>query len=265
MSNAPRVAILYLGSASSMGGRRRVTSLSAIFKGAGAAVVEIPLLAEHRIGIADLLRPGAVAAARGRSVPESMAWSRHSTLAALRTLRPDVVVCSTARAFHPDLLAGPWTLVIDYVDRLSDSYRDRSVIAGRTPRAALFRLLALTASRFERRGVPKGVVGIGAGWDDAQALGLHWVPITADLPPAAEHGSPTHDILFLGKLSYSPNVEAIERLGRVWPALLERRPGTTLVLAGAAPERAVLDLVRSRGWTVMADFDDLSTVMAAAE
>ncbi|MDQ1423333.1 MAG: polysaccharide biosynthesis protein PslH [Acidimicrobiaceae bacterium] len=226
--------------------------------------MEIPLLVEHRVTPADLLRPGVVAAARGRSVPESMAWSRRRTLHALTTMRPDVVVCSTARAFHPDLLGGPWTLVIDYVDRLSDSYRDRSDIVGSSPTALLFRTLARTARRFERRPLPEGVAGIASGWDDAESLGLDWVPNTAELPPLAEHRSPTHDVLFLGKLSYLPNVEAIERLGRAWPAILERRPGTTLLLAGAAPERAVLDLARRRGWTVMADFADLATVMAAA-
>ena len=243
-----------------------MASLSAIFEAAGATVATVPLLVDHRLSWRDLARPGVSAALRGHSVPEAMAWSRRSALASLRELRPAVVVCSTVRSFHPDLLAGPWTTVIDYVDRLSDSYRDRAVIVGRSPRSIMFRSLTLTASRFERRALPPGVVGIAAGWDDARSLGLEWVPITADLPARSSIAvsEPRHDLLLLGKLSYPPNVEAIERLGRTWPALQRRRPGTTLVLAGAAPRRDVLDLAARLGWTVMADFDDLDAVMASA-
>jgi len=161
-------------------------------------------------------------------------------------------------------------MVLDYVDRLSDSYADRATIIGRSPRALLFRLLAVTSRRFERRPLPPGATGVAAGWDDARQLGLDWLPITVELPTPPPHGAetephePDHDVLFLGKLSYPPNVEAIDRLGRVWPALLAARPGTTLLLAGAAPDPPVLDLARALGWSVMADFDDLATVARSA-
>ena len=264
MNERPTVAIVHLGTVGSMGGRRRVASLTAIFIAAGAVVVEVPLLVDHRLGLGDLPRLGLGSVICGRSVPESLAWSHRSTLERLHRVDADLVVCATVRAFHPALLHGPWTVVIDYVDKLSDSYLDRSRIVGRTPRSLLFRMLAATAGRFEGRPLPPGTRGIAAGWDDAQALGLDWVPITVDIPPPQRAGEPEHDILFLGKLSYPPNVEAIERLGRMWPAVQHARPGTTLLLAGAAPSAAILALAKRHGWTVMADFADLSTVAASA-
>lgn len=268
MTGRPTVAIVHLGTVGSMGGRRRVASLTAIFTAAGADVVEVPLLVDHRLSLRDLPRLGLGSVASGQSVPESLAWSHRSAAAELSRVDADLVVCATVRAFHPVLLHGPWTVVIDYVDKLSDSYLDRSRIVGRTPRSLLFRMLAATAGRFERRPLPPGTRGIAAGWDDAQALGLDWVPITVDIPappqPSEPPPAPEHDILFIGKLSYPPNVEAIERLGRVWPAVQRARPGTTLVLAGAAPSAAILELAHHNGWAVMADFADLATVAASA-
>lgn len=263
---APTVAILHLGSAGSLGGRRRVAGLEEIFRAAGAEVLDVALLADHPLGPRDLVRSvgdlGRLAG--GRVVPESLAWSHRAVIERLEQVGVDVVVCVSARAFHPLLLAGPWTVVVDFVDRLSDSYADRARIAGRGLRSLAFRVLATTARRFERRPLPAGTIGIAAGWDDARALGVDWVPITMTLPAATGPRSATHDVLFLGKLSYPPNVAGIVRLGAVWPAVLARRPGTTLLLAGAAPSAAVASLAERRGWTLRADFPDLAQVVTSA-
>ncbi|CAN5773847.1 hypothetical protein BH10ACT1_BH10ACT1_30890 [soil metagenome] len=264
MTGGRKVTIVHLGTSSSMGGLRRVASLTAIFEAAGAVVSTIPLRTEQRVALGDALQPGIGAVLAGHTVPETLAWSRTGTLQQLRRLDPDVVICCTARAYHPDLTAGRWHMVLDYVDKLSDSYRDRSLILGRTPRSLLFRLLATTAGRAERHPLPAGATGIAAGWADAASLGLGWVPITIALPHVDDLHAPDHDVLFLGKLSYPPNVEAIERLGRIWPRVLRARPDTTLLLAGAAPTPAVLALARRSGWTVMADFEDLGVVAASA-
>ena len=262
MSDRPVVAIVHLGSSGAWGGKARVASLRAIFESCGATVADVPLLVEHRAGIGDVARSGAVGVLRGQAVPESMAWSRGSLSAELARLSPDVVVCVTARAYDPLLREGPWTVVLDYVDRLSDSYRDRATIVGRSAWAPAFRTLALTSARFERRPLPTGVVGIAAGWADAQALGLTWVPITFPTEPAIGDEQATHDLLFLGKLSYPPNVEAIRRLARLWPQVQRRRPGTSLLLAGASPEPEIERLAADCGWTLAADFDELADIIA---
>ncbi len=153
-------------------------------------------------------------------------------------------------------------MVLDYVDRLSDSYRDRALIRGRSAPALGFRVLAALAARFEARPVPEDMIGIAAGWADARSLGLEWVPITRRLPPEREDRAPTHDVVFVGKLSYEPNVEAIERLARIWPSIERRRPATTMLLAGARPTPQVLDLADRLGWSVQIDFPDLGDLMA---
>jgi len=50
----------------------------------------------------------------------------------------------------------------------------------------------------------------------------------------------------------------------MWPALEERRPGTTMLLAGASPRPAIVSLARRLGWSLHADFDDLDEVVASA-
>jgi glycosyltransferase involved in cell wall biosynthesis len=200
----------------------------------------------------------------GRAVPESLAWSHRSVRATLDEIRPAVVLCATARSYHPSLRDGPWTVVLDYVDRLSDSYRDRAVIRGRSARSIGFRALSALAARFENKPVPPDMIGIAAGWGDAESLGLEWVPITRRLPEPLGGDEPTHDLVFVGKLSYEPNVEAVERLARMWPAIERRRPATTVLLAGGRPLPHILELADERGWTVEADFDDLRQIMGRA-
>jgi len=263
-SDEPVVALVHLGRTGSMGGMVRNQGLTDIFGHAGARVVDVPLMIDHRAGPAELLHPGLGPVLSGRAVPESLAWDHRAVLRRLRQIEPTVVVCSTSRSYHPSLLDGPWTLVLDYVDRLSDSYRDRAAILGGSARSVGYRALSALARRFEAHPPPPGVVGIAAGWTDARALGLDWVPITLPLAVRPVDIAPTHDLLFFGKLSYEPNVEAIEHLAALWPALERRRPGTTVLLAGARPEARVLDLARRLGWTVEPDFDDLGVIMARA-
>lgn len=256
--------MVHLGRPGSFGGKMRSRGLTDIFEHAGARVVDVPLMLEHRASARDLLHPGLWPVVTGEAVPESLAWSHRDVLRRLEQVDPTIVVCSTARSYHPELRRGPWTIVLDYVDCLSDSYRDRATIVGRSVRSVGFRALSVLAGRFERRPRPPGMIGIAAGWSDAESLGLTWVPNTFPLASPAPGVAARHDLLFLGKLSYEPNVEAIEALARMWPAIQRRRPGTTLVLAGADPTTEVRELADRLGWTVEADFADLDLVMAEA-
>jgi hypothetical protein len=255
---------VHLARAGSFGAKARLAGLTEVFETAGASVMQVRLLEDHRVRAVDVLRPGLSAVLAGETVPEAMAWSHRSVMAHLDSVHPDVVLCMTARAYHPELRRGPWHVVLDYVDRLSDSYRDRARILGRTPKATAFAALAATARRFERSRSRTEVTAIAAGWSDAKALGAEWIPITEHLAPPIADTAPEHDVLFLGKLSYPPNVEAIERLAAMWPALQRRRPGTTALLAGANPRPAELALARKLGWSVQADFEDLDRVIASA-
>jgi hypothetical protein len=263
MSGGQTVAIVHLGSAGATGSRHRVASLRAIFEAAGAEVVEVPLLVDHRVGPGDVSGQALGQVVRAETVPEVLAWSRRAAQTRLAEIDPSVVVSVTARAFRPDLAPASATVVLDFVDRMSDSYRDRAGIVGWAPRGPLFRVLSATSGRFERRPLPASVLGIAAGWTDARTLGLTWVPITMAVEEPMAATAATHDVLFLGKLSYPPNIEAAERLARLWPEVLRRRPATTLLLAGASPTPAVEALAQRCGWTLQADFADLGAVVAS--
>jgi glycosyltransferase involved in cell wall biosynthesis len=258
----PVVAIVHLGRTAGMGAGQQVRSLTSIFEGAGARVAEIALRRDHPVRPLDLLHAPWGAIARGAAMPECLSWSHPSALAAVRALDPAVVICETARAYSPDMVSGRWHLVIDFVDRLSVSYRDRARIVGSPMRAAMFRALAVTADRFERHRLPPGVSSIAVGWTDAEALHADWVPITFELMTPANRA--THDVLFFGNLSYPPNVEAVERLAHVWPEVVARRPGTTLLIAGARAVPRVRDTANRRGWTLIDGFDDLGELLASA-
>ena len=258
--------MVHLGRAASMGGLLRVAGLSDVFRAAGAEVHELALRTDVPATSTSALRSRPGALLSGCAVPESLAWSLPGALAALTQIEPDLVVCSTARSFHP-AFAERWPVVVDFVDRLSDNYRDRAGVSSGL-HAAGFRFLSATTARFEERSRDLPVDRLAAGWADADALDAEWVPITLGwpTPTAADRPAPdpVFDALFLGNLSYAPNVEAVERLGRIWPLVRRVRPDAHLLVAGARPGDAIRQLAADQGWELWADFDRLDDVLSAA-
>ena len=234
----------------------------------------VPLLGPFAHVMRARTTPGRlVTVAAGRTVPEVLAWSRPMLMTQLRAIEPAVVVTVTARAFDP-AVAARWATVLDLVDRLSVSYRDRMPFTAGPSRRFGYRGLAWTAARFERvvaGGAPGVAATVAAGWADAEALSVEWVPILAEpvtSPVAAVAASagagsePPVDVLFFGTLSYAPNVEAVLRLAKLWPTVLAARPGTTALIAGANPTTAVRDAVSRLGWRLEADFAELAPLAA---
>jgi len=256
----PRVAVLSLARRAGMGEVKRVASWVSIFEAAGAEVTTIPLLRDHRARFPS----GVGSVLKGTAVPETLAWSRRSVARELARLEPDVVVCVTARAYHPSLADGRRKVVVDFVDRLSVSYRDRAGITGPWRRRLLFHGLAATSRRFEGRPLDDGVRTVAAGWDDARHLGAEWVPVVVEPPTPASGRAPDCDVLFFGNLAYPPNVAAVERLARLWPAVLARRPGTTARIAGANATPGVRALATDYGWDLVPDFPSVSDLCAGA-
>jgi hypothetical protein len=228
---------------------------------AGIQSTVVTLMADHRGRLAPTQ---ALAVLRGDAVPETMAWSAASARRAVAGLAPDLVVCVTTRAYHPQLAGIAPVTVLDFVDRLSVSYRDRSEIVGPGGRRAMFRALAAANAAIERRPLPAGVRAVAAGWADAEALGVPWAPIVIEPEPVLDRSAADTDVLFVGNLSYPPNVAAVLRLARMWPSILRRRPGATALLAGARPTPLVARVAAERGWEVVADFPDLDAVCARA-
>ena len=256
-----RVVIVSLAREKGMGERRRVASLRAIFELAGAESFELHLMKDYRRRGIGWAKVPLASIARGTAVPEAVAWSAGPTLAALIALHPDVVVVETIRAYHPLLATGPWRLVIDFIDRLSVSYADRARVVQGFARPIMFRSLSWTSARFETRSKGLGHVLIAAGRADSADLGAIWIPITQELVDRRRRGR-SHDLLFFGNLSYPPNVAAVARLGRLWPELVRRRPGTSLLLAGARvlPEQRAM--AQTIGWTIQSDFESLTDLLS---
>jgi len=245
-----------------MGERRRVSSWFDILAAGGWTPVSLRLLPDHRANVVDVVTqvPGLVPA---HLVPEALAWSARSATAALRQIRPDLVVFVSARAFHLRLLEGPWQAVLDYVDVLSQNYSDRASVSERWSRRALYRGVAAGAKRFES-GAHPGVVAVAAGWNDAQRLGADWVPIVVDARTVSRATAAPADMVFVGTLSYLPNIIAVERLARLWPLLRARRPAASAVIAGARPSAAMQSTANRLGWQVIPDFNDLGQVLGLA-
>ena len=253
------VVVLHLGRTAGLGEERRVAAWAAAFAAAEIESTAIPLLSLGR----GLSAPSMIAAvAAGTAVPEVAAWDLARAVAALKAAEPDAVVCVTTRAYHPGLSLANIPIILDFVDRLSLSYRDRGTVARSTPRGLLFRGLALAHRRAERR--LHGPVRVAAGWADAEALDAVWFP---NLLPVAEPVDPAaadRDLLFFGNLAYEPNISAVERFGRLWPELQRRRPQTSVLVAGAGPVKRVVELADRNGWELLSGFDDIRQLAARA-
>jgi glycosyltransferase involved in cell wall biosynthesis len=257
-----RATIVHLGRPTALGEHRRVASWRSILDAGGWSVAEVRLLPELRATPLTMASQAMRAAAPGRAAPESAVWSWRDATNAIAATSPDAVICVTARAYHRSFAAAPWRVGLDFVDRLSVSYADRARIVSRPDKQALYRALAVWARAVERTR-PGAPVRIAAGAADAEALDAAWVPNVVTLPELGT-SAPDHDVVFVGTLSYAPNIAAVERLARVWPDVLAGQPGATALIAGAGPSSALRALAERSGWTLEPDFADGPSVLARA-
>lgn len=256
--------VVHLGRAGAWGNRNRLQTWQELGAAAGADVQTVDLAA-LRCRPSDLRRAPRLLG--GALVPEALSWSG---AALTRRLRPGAsIVFITARAFDPALVPPGAHVVLDLVDRLSESYRLRSALSsGLLPRL-LYDGLRGPMARFEAR-ERSGIRHVAAGRGDAADLDAEWVPnLLPPPPPPPVRGRPGGeagtDLLFHGSLGYPPNVEAVQQLRAVWPALRALRPHTTATIAGAAPNSALARAVQDTpGWTLQRNFRDLPSLLASA-
>ena len=261
--SSPRVTILYLGR-TSLGERSRVKAWRALLEDAGATVTELSLLADHSRGFRPPGPSDIVAVLRRRVVVETLAWNPRSASRHLARSELDVAVFVTARTYHPRLHGIAAIEVLDFVDRLSSAYRDRDeVVRGRARRLG-FRFLSWSHRGFEQGPPIASIQRVAAGLGDAATLGALWLPIPMQNPSGVRDSEPDHDLLFFGSLGYPPNVAAVRRLARVWPVLSARRPGLSLLLAGAQPGREVRSIATAHGWDLIEEFTDVSALCSRA-
>ncbi|MDA8149174.1 MAG: glycosyltransferase [Actinomycetota bacterium] len=236
----------------------------------GIEVVAVPLVPDgprplpRGLGRAGAALTGAVSL-------ESLAWSGPALRRRLDVIAPDGVVVISLRAFDPTALPGGLPVVLDYVDRLSESYGQRALIERRRLYRAGWHVLARTMARAESAARVVAAPTVAAGYRDAAALGAAWFPITlpadqvGEEPPQPAEGDSPVDVLFTGTLDYGPNVAAIRELASsIWPEVVRLRPGSSLCVAGRRPTREVRDLVRAMGAELVPDFAGFGRLVARA-
>jgi len=258
-----RVALVHLGHPGGLGTTRRVAVWRELLTASEADVVEVNLLDDHRRRLPSPFT--ALPSLGGRVVPESATWSSCGAERALRALDPDVVVFVTPRAFHPRLATVAGRSILDFQDRFSESYRGRAAVDRRAGAATAWKALGWAMDRFERRN--HHVQTVAAGFSEARAIGATWIPnivTPVDAVTITDHADAPFDALFFGKLTALPNVDALRRLGRIWPSLLAEVPGAHLLVAGAGLSDEVRQLAAERGWSVEADFDDVDVLCRRA-
>lgn len=257
---APSVALVDLGRPTATGATRRLRSLCEVLAHMGCRPTVVSAFGAHRSRASDVAQQ-VPAVIRGRAVPESLGWSARLVRDSLDQMSPDIVICITARAFHPDLL-GPWRTFIDFVDRMSVNYEERSHLTHRFDERALYTTLARRHRMFEQA-LPDGINGaFAAGHLDSLSLGVPWWPITADpMSVTPAETADVHDLGFVGTLDYLPNVAAVRTIARLWPGLIEHRPTLTLLIAGSRPTPEVRSIASRFGWTLEADFEDLGQIL----
>lgn len=260
----PRATVIHLGRAAGLGELRRVATWTDLLARAGAEVDEIALLRDHRRR-RPLVRPSDLVGVGRRSLAlETLAWDAGAARRRMRANPPALAVFVTARAYHPRLAAAAGLGVLDFVDQLSRAYRHRATIVASRPRSLGFRVLAWSHSGFEPRPLPAGLRRIAAGWTDARRLDAQWLPVPVAPMERVDPACADRDVLFFGTLGYPPNVDALRRLGSLWPQVLARRPGTTALVAGARPTAEVRRLAAGHAWELIDGFDDVRTLCARA-
>jgi glycosyltransferase involved in cell wall biosynthesis len=263
-SDSLRVTIVHLGRRGGLGERRRVEAWRVLLEDVGATVAEIPLMQRHRRGLRPPSSSDLVALLRRRSVIETLAWDARGTAADLRRTEPDGTIFVTARAYHPRLHGIAGTEVLDFVDRMSSAYGDRADVVRNPLHKVGFRVLSWSHRGFERGTRRAPARRVAAGHGDASTLGAVWLPIPIRAMSGTASQQADHDLVFFGTLGYPPNIAAVRRLARLWPALQARRPGLSLLLAGARPTQEVRATAIAQGWELNESFEDVSEVCSRA-
>lgn len=256
------VAVLCLGRPGARGEARRVASWQHLMAASGASVSEVYLLRDCRRLLPVPTPREIVALARGRLAPEALAWSPRRARRVLDRLDPGLLLCETTRGYSPFL--GGHRVVLDFVDQLSASYRDRARNSTTPWGRVAFGLLAATQRRMESASLPRVTQRIAAGLADATALGATYVPILVEPVVSGPQVAPDTDLVFFGTLTYPPNQAALRFLASIWPDLARRRPKISLLVAGTGPTPEMRALVDAHDWELMADFDSVSEVCGRA-
>ena len=175
-----------------------------------------------------------------------------------------------------DSLPAGIPLLVDLDDDDGDLLREQAALAGAGGRADTVQWLEAEADLVDRMIVRNaGRVSAFACASDASVaslrrrlalLGLRNVPNGIDLiDSGARRERASSRLLFVGNLSYQPNVDGIAWFVRdVWPRLRGRMPSVELVVAGSEPAEHIRKLCAAPGISLIANPPELAALYATA-
>jgi glycosyltransferase involved in cell wall biosynthesis len=198
---------------------------------------------------------------------ESIKWTDFDVIHIGRLFMANAI-----KEFLPAMKRSGVPIVLDLDDIESDVYdRALSFSSYATPRTwigkSLSRLDLRRLKQYEKRTIPLfDACVVCSEWDKGKVIrsGLSrnpWViPNNVDtnfFQPNLETGANGQDILFLGNMSFHPNVDAVQYFAReILPLILKEVPSSRFVIVGKKPVADVLNLANGRTIIVAGEVPD---------
>jgi sugar transferase (PEP-CTERM/EpsH1 system associated) len=181
---------------------------------------------------------------------------RKALAAAARQRPPDVILafCSSMARFALNAPLGRFPLVVDMLDVDSEKWRALAA-AGSCVKRFIYRREARLLRTFEGRLLDTAAVTVAINAREAEELyrirpharivvASNGIDIDFFRPPDGPSDRPV--VVFCGVMDYKPNEDAALRLiRRIWPSVVARHPGASLVLLGANPTSELKEAARS--------------------
>ena len=198
--------------------------------------------------------------------PQLCRWATASVVARVAELAREVRLCHVLRLYLAPFLDAVLDLEVEERPRLTLDLDDREAVVQRRRGDTLE---AEGYERLEDYYLPRFDRLFTASTLDAAALGerhpetaISALPNAVRPPPEEVTPARPHDLLFVGNLSYAPNVEAARWLcEQVLPLL----PGVSIALVGSGPSPVIEALAQLPGVTIAPDVVSVAPWYAAAK
>ncbi len=177
------------------------------------------------------------------------------------------IIALTQRVFNPKLTLFDAPIILDYVDLLSLSYKQRSKIEKSILKKIEFKILSVQSKRFESSN--KDITTFIANPVEARKVGARFFPNLINFNPNKyrhENDGYRWDIIFVGSLDYQPNIQAIrEMTNSIIPGIRNSYPNLSVCIAGRRPTQEVKYLCKTMNADLIQDFDQLVDVLGASK
>jgi sugar transferase (PEP-CTERM/EpsH1 system associated) len=199
---------------------------------------------------------------------------KHQVRAALMSRRYDLVFvnCSSMAQYLPN--PAPCPVIVDFVDVDSAKWLQYSRRL-RFPMSWIYRREARCLSELELKLVADSAASIVISDKEAKQLAvadrrIHVIGNGANAPDPNAPTSPEIEklkpyVVFIGTMSYLPNIDAVRHFSReIFPKLLSKNPALKFVIVGREPGREVRALSRLPGVHVTGEVADTGAYLRAA-